>query len=132
MTDHLTDTQIKALERQLRERLTTLLAEIQEVLARSDNEQYRALAGEVPDMEDQSVADLLVDVTLAEIDRDVQEVREIEAALVRIGGANYGRCVDCNTDIEYERLKAYPTATRCRPCQEQHEKTYRDYRHDTL
>lgn len=132
MSDELSDKRLKELEVQLRQRLDELLAEIRDVLSRSDDEHYRALAGEVHDVEDESVADLLVDVTLAEIDRDVREVRDIEAALMRIGSRNYGTCLDCGVQIEYARLKAYPAARRCRPCQEQHEKTHRDHRHDTL
>jgi RNA polymerase-binding protein DksA len=132
MTDQLSDVQLKELEGELRRRLDRLLAEIRDVLSRSDEEHYRALAGEVHDVEDESVADLLVDITLAEIDRDVREVRDIEQALIRIGSRNYGRCVDCGTPIDFERLKARPAAQRCLPCQQQHEKTYRDNRHDTL
>jgi RNA polymerase-binding transcription factor DksA len=132
MTDQLSDKQLKGLEETLRRRLDELLDEIRDVLLRSDDEHYRALAGEVHDVEDESVADLLVDVTLAEIDRDIGEVRDIEQALMRMSSRSYGVCIDCGVAIDYKRLQAYPSAHRCRPCQEQYEKTHRDHRHDTL
>jgi len=63
------------------------------------------------------------DVNLAEIARDVQEIRAIERALKRIALGTYGVCVSCGQPIERERLEAYPTANRCAACQ-------RAYEHD--
>lgn len=110
-------------EHKLRDRWCELRDEIREVLSRSDNEAYADIAGRVGDLEDQSVADLLVDVNLAEVTRDVQEMRAIERALKRIALGTYGICVSCGQPIERERLGAYPTANRCAACQ-------RAYEHD--
>lgn len=112
-------------EHKLRGRWCELRDEIREVLARSENEAYADIAGRVGDLEDQSVADLLVDVNLAEVTRDVQEMRAIERALKRIALGTYGICVSCGQPIERERLEAYPTANRCAACQ-------RAYEHDHL
>lgn len=101
-----------------------LLREIREVLARAGDERYARLAGEVADFGDESVADLLSDVSHAEVARDVNEVRDIIAAEARIAAGTYGACIDCETDIDYQRLAAYPTAKRCFECQQNHEKTY--------
>jgi len=95
--------------------------ETREALARSDNEGYADIAGRVTDLEDQSLADLLVDVNLAEVTRDVQEIRAIEGALKRIALGTYGVCVSCGQPIERERLEAYPTANRCTACQRAYE-----------
>lgn len=95
--------------------------EVRQVLARSDTEGYADIAGRVGDLEDQSLADLLVDVNLAEVTRDVQEIRAIERALKRIALGTYGICVSCGQPIERERLEAYPTANRCAACQRAHE-----------
>ena len=107
--------------------LATILLrdETREVLSRSENEGYADIAGRVGDLEDQSLADLLVDVNLAEVTRDVQEIRAIERALKRIALGTYGTCVSCGQPIERERLEAYPTANRCAVCQ-------RAYEHDHL
>ena len=37
---------------------------------------------------------------------------------------SYGTCIDCEADIPFERLVAFPTATRCVQCAERREKTY--------
>lgn len=110
-------------EHKLRARWDELRDEIRDVLQRSDNEGYAQIAGSVHDLEDASLADLLVDVNLAEVTRDVQEMRDIDDALKRIALFTYGQCVDCKLPIERQRLEAYPTARRCAACQ-------RAYEHD--
>jgi len=61
-------------EHKLRERWRDLGDETREALSRSDNETYADIAGRVTDLEDQSLADLPVDVNPAEVTRDVQEI----------------------------------------------------------
>lgn len=108
-------------EHKLRGRWHELRDETRDVLERSQNEGYADIAGRVSDLEDQSLADLLLDVNLAEIGRDVQEIRAIERALKRIALGTYGTCVSCGQPIERERLEAYPTANRCAMCQRAYE-----------
>ena len=60
---------------------------------------------------------------LAEVSRDVDEVRALESALDRLASGTYGVCIDCNGDIDFERLLAHPVALRCFDCQEAHERT---------
>ena len=93
-------------EHKLRDRWCELRDETREALSRSDNEGCADIAGRVTDLEDQSLADLLVDVNLAEITRGVHEIRAIERALKRIALGTYGTCVSCGQPIERERLEA--------------------------
>ncbi len=104
-------------EGKLRDRSAQLRAQIHDALLRSDAEQYSKLAGEVHDMEDQALADVLVDLDLAEVSHHIQELRDIDAALRRIALLTYGTCVSCGEPIEPRRLEAYPTAKRCFACQ---------------
>jgi RNA polymerase-binding transcription factor DksA len=76
------------------------------------------------DIGDQSVGDMLADLNLAIVDRHVEEVRAIDAARLRLRQGGYGTCVDCGQELEFARLSAFPTALRCVPCQDQHERTY--------
>ncbi len=115
---------IKELKRALEERCAALAAEVREDVARSRDESFGALAGQVTDSADEASADLLSDVDQAEVTRDLTELREMEAALARIRDGSYGRCLDCGADIELERLHANPAALRCIDCQRVHEKTY--------
>jgi RNA polymerase-binding transcription factor DksA len=118
--------------RQLLERLAAVRADITRELRKYDSEQYNELAGTVSDSGDQSVADLLVDIDLAEIDRDVGELRDIEAALLRIAQGSYGTCIDCEAEIPRERLEVTPSAIRCIPCQDHVDRRDREEKHRTL
>jgi len=120
----LTKTQIDELQTLLRDRHAKLLEEIRDELARSGDQHYIDLAGAVTDLGDDSVADMLADLEAAHVDRQVNEVRDVEAALARIKSGEYGVCIDCGEHIVFKRLQAYPTAKRCIQCQEQREKHY--------
>lgn len=115
---------VSRMHQRLEERFRELRELIRQELLASDTEQYVDLAGRVHDSGDESVADLLADVNLAVIDRHVQEVRDVDAALLRIAAGTYGRCTECAEDIDAARLEAYPTAKRCHRCQARHEQTH--------
>ena len=120
----LTERQIAGLQRRLEQRRTELRAEIREELLAGDDMRYADLAGRVHDSGDESVADLLADMDVARIDRQITEIRGIETALSRIAMGLYGVCSDCDGDIDYMRLQTQPAAERCVACQEQHERSY--------
>jgi RNA polymerase-binding protein DksA len=108
----------------MRARAKQLREEIHQTLVKSDQEQYAMIADQVRDLEDESFADLMVDVNLAEIDRDLQELRLIDDAMLRMGDGRYGRCGSCGQTIEIERLRATPFASRCFDCQSSFERTH--------
>jgi DnaK suppressor protein len=67
---------------------------------------------------------MATDLHLQEAGRDLEELRDIEAALQRIADGSYGDCEQCGTEIGYPRLEVQPIATRCIQCQAQFEKTH--------
>lgn len=120
----LTGEQIEELRRAIAARRESLLAEIRRDVARSRDESFGAIAGPVVDTADEAVADLLSDLDNAELTRDLNEVREFEAAQARLEAGNFGRCSDCGLEIDFDRLRANPGAVRCVTCQQVHEKTF--------
>ncbi|MCO6413206.1 MAG: TraR/DksA C4-type zinc finger protein [Thiogranum sp.] len=120
------------LKTRLEQRRSELLASIRRQLLESDNQTFNDLAGSVHDSAEESVADLLADIGFADIGREVNEVRDIERALIRMATGVYGVCVDCEADIPFERLSAYPTAKRCRACQERYEASKERGMHPSL
>ena len=120
----LTAKQLKELRSALEQRHQALRGEIREELLASDQEHFIDLAGQVHDLEEESVADLLVDLDLAIIDMHINEVRDIEAAIRRLNVGAYGVCIDCDDDVDLARLRAFPTAKRCLPCQENYERNH--------
>ncbi len=132
MPAELTSDQLAELREALQHRFDELWAEIRAEAAQRKEETFGRLASEAPDIEDQSVADELVDLELATIDRQVEEMREIQAAWFRMKEGTYGECIDCHAPIGYERLKAFPTAQRCIVCQDAYEKTHAEPPHPSL
>lgn len=124
MSIELTEQEIKAFKAKLDERFVALRREISAELISHDEERYSDLAGRVHDEGDEALADLLVDLELASIDRHVQEIRDIDAALMRIATGNYGECCDCQEAIAIKRLEASPAAKRCVICQEAYDRTH--------
>lgn len=121
---HLTDEQLAELKQTLEGQRVQLRQDIREELLRTDDEQYGELAGQVHDAGDESVADLLSDINTAVIGQSIKALREVEAAQERMREGYYGRCEDCEVEIPYERLKAYPSARRCITDQERYEKLH--------
>lgn len=128
----LTADETAQLKQILEQRHQQLLEEIRDELARSGEQHYIDLAGRVTDPGDESVADMLTDLNAAIVDRQINEVREIEATYKRIAAGDYGNCVDCGADIPFTRLRVYPTAVRCVSCQSVHEKTFAHEGNPTL
>ena len=120
------------IKQRLLKRSDELLADIRRELEKHDRELYADLADRTSDPGEQSVADLLVDIDHAEIGRDVEEIRDIEAALLRIAHGTYGICVDCEEPIRAERLDSVPAASRCHACQEALERGDQREHHRTL
>jgi len=124
--------QLDELRTSMAARARQLRDEIRQTLVKSDSEQYVQIADAVRDLEDESFADLMVDVNLAEIDRDLEELRAIDAAMLRIADGSYGECEHCGIKIEFERLQATPFANRCFECQSVHERTHYQKQGHTL
>jgi len=128
----LSEQQIHELSARLRQRFAEVREEIHQELLRADEENYLDVAGRVRDSEDESVANLLVDLKFAAMDRHILEIRAIESALGRIREGTYGICIDCNNPIGFERQQANLTAPRCYRCQTVYEQTHYQENHPRL
>lgn len=117
----LTNTDIQRYQQRLRAQHAALREHIQNILLDSKRDEFTQLAGRVHDRGEESVADLLASTSLALIDREVGELRDMEAALKRISTGIFGQCDVCGDDIERDRLDAYPSAKRCVDCERDHE-----------
>jgi RNA polymerase-binding transcription factor DksA len=110
---HLNETQLATLQQMLQQHRQQLRADIRDELLRKDSEQYGELAGQVHDAGEESVADMLVELNAAVLGQSIRTLREVEAAQQRLAEGHYGRCVECDEPIPFERLQAYPSAQRC-------------------
>ena len=99
-------------------RVAALRADIARELRKHDDERFGLIATNVADSAELAIADVIGDVYLAEIERDVCELRDVESALKRINAGTYGICIDCAQAVDPMRLDLNPHAARCLPCQE--------------
>jgi RNA polymerase-binding protein DksA len=121
---NLTDRQIDKLKKTLLARQRVLTEEVSEQRAQAAADGNEDAIGGPGDAGDESVVRMVTDLHLQEAGRDLEELRDIEAALARIADGSYGRCDECGTDIDPARLAVQPTALRCVECQSQFEKTH--------
>ncbi|MGZ8273823.1 MAG: TraR/DksA family transcriptional regulator [Burkholderiaceae bacterium] len=117
--------QYDELRKLLLDRKVDLLSEVADGSRRRlEDDSYRNMASEVGDAGDASTATEQADLRNSQIERDVNELRTIEAALARFDEGSYGVCTRCNGDIGEGRLRANPAAERCIACQTAFEKQY--------
>ena len=120
----LTPEQLQQLKGALTKRREALETEVHADAAKAREDVFSQTTGPVADTGDEATADLISDVENAELSRDLQELREIDAALARMAKGSYGICIDCRSEISVERLRREPTAVRCFDCQTVHERTF--------
>lgn len=126
--DGLSRDRINDVKARLTGRAEELRLDIQRELRKYDSESYTRLAERVADPGDQAWSDLVSDLNLAEVTRDVGEMRRIELALKRLAEGQYGICIGCGDRIDPERLEVNPAAVRCLECQREFESRGRQSR----
>ena len=110
------------IEAHLRRRFGEVWTDIRRELDKHGEQQYADLVQGAGDPEDAATADVLIDLNLAEINRDADELKAIQDALARLKRGEYGYCQRCGEEISLRRLKAIPHATLCIDCQERVER----------
>lgn len=107
-------------KRQLEEAKDKLLkrkAELQQILTRLSQEKLSE-EGDVQDAGDQALSSSMESLMSSYQQNEEVEFRRIVNALEAIEDGTYGICIDCDNEISEKRLKYYPNASRCLPCQE--------------
>lgn len=129
---NLSASQHEELAQRLASRRQTLRAEVQRELQNSDDPRIVGFKNELAATEDWVLADILADLDIAMVTRDIAELSAVETALARVEGGSYGTCCDCGGAIGWPRLNAQPTAERCIGCQEKLESRTGRPGHPTL
>src|SRR5690242_732079 len=98
---YLTIEQRETLQSWLTYRMAVLRRAIAAALHRTENQAAVGLANHLEEIDDEAIADLESSIEVGEIQRDVRELRQVEAALARLHEPDYGQCADCGAEIPY-------------------------------
>ncbi len=93
-----------------------------ELRVQQDGSKVGALRDLSLDEGDRAVSDLIAETGHALMERELEELRDLDDAMKRLREETIAHCSDCGKSIEFARLCAYPTAKRCIDCQRQHER----------
>jgi DnaK suppressor protein len=110
---------IDSISNQLNSRLLDLRKSIGDNLSTSHLQGACEQGGN--DRGDESNHELQINLELTQANRDSDEQRLIEEALERLKTGAFGICVNCDNEINAQRLVANPIAKRCLDCQAAHE-----------
>ena len=105
----------KILEDRRRELMHEVHGKIRD--ARADGTKER----EVLDQGESSEVDIQDEIEFALLQMKAETLKNIDAALRRLGEGAYGDCSECGNEIAPARLRALPFAVRCKDCEETRE-----------
>ncbi|MCB1948222.1 TraR/DksA family transcriptional regulator [Nitrosomonas sp.] len=111
-----TEEQLTQIKSALHKRYLELQEEIRNELVQSGEEFDLRQADDI--------SNILADVDTALVDKQINEMRELEMSEKYLMELEFGDCVDCGEEIGFERLIANPSAQRCIACQRKYEKLY--------
>jgi RNA polymerase-binding transcription factor DksA len=117
----LTPMQTQQLRDLLHKRYRSTLQDI-ELRVQQDGTKVGALRDFSLDEGDRAVSDLIAETGHALMERELEELRDLDEAMKRLREETIAHCSDCGESIGFERLCAYPTAKRCVNCQRQQER----------
>ncbi|MEE9591096.1 MAG: TraR/DksA family transcriptional regulator, partial [Thermodesulfobacteriota bacterium] len=96
---------------------------LKEILLEKKRKMWNSLRGEIfrelgegyhdqfdipQDIEDRAFMDLIEDIGLTLADIKCQELTNMDEAMLRLDEGTYGNCIECDVEIEEERLKVMP------------------------
>ena len=111
-----TQTHLKTLRDLLTYRLGELRAEVHAAeLAREQT--GMPSVRDVGDRKDDATQQQFASMDEVQERRDLDELRQVKAALQRLDEGTYGDCADCGEPIALGRLMVQPAALCCAPCQ---------------
>ena len=99
-----------------------LLAERELLIQKLKGNDLSVDVSETPDPVDLAVRNYSKNVQLAVSENESKQLTLIDEALMRIDDDEYGRCLNCDKEINPKRLAAVPSARFCLDCQELQEK----------
>ncbi len=105
-----------------KKKLLTRREELMKTIARTEEEGRQADDDPTVDLADKAANSYTKEFLFGMTNTDRVILNQIEAALKRIDGEDYGVCANCQEELQQKRLEAVPWAKHCIGCQEKAEK----------
>jgi len=105
-----------------KKKLLTRREELMKTIARTEEEGRQADDDPTVDLADKAANSYTKEFLFGMTNTDRVILNQIEAALKRIDGDDYGVCANCQEELQQKRLEAVPWAKHCINCQEKAEK----------
>jgi DnaK suppressor protein len=122
MSEKLTGFQLAQFKALLHNRFYMVRSDLYKEIISIDQESSAKIAETVYQAAAAALTHLLAGLKRIDLNHYLNEIKDIEAALMRIAENEYGICLGCGRAIHFKRLLAYPTAKRCVACQRLYEK----------
>ena len=91
-------------------------ADLADLVARVSEE--RPIDDQNKDSADEAYSSTMNKLQSSLQEAEINEIKLIDEALIRLKRGEYGVCLDCSEPISDRRLEYYPYAARCIECQE--------------
>lgn len=105
------------IEAGLRERRKDILGALHRRLHQADAPDELAMINYFETIDDRAGAAAMNDTEVAQLQHEMEELRQLDLALARVISGDYGQCAACGEPIGAARLRAEPAATMCLTCQ---------------
>ncbi len=117
----LSQNQIQMFNERLTVRRNQLLDDVIERIRGEDSDSASHLEEQLTQKGEACVVDEIISLQLDYLEREIRQLHGVQSAKQRIKDGTYGICIDCQQEINPDRLELQPSATRCGPCQEHYE-----------
>lgn len=108
---------LSVLETALRQQRDALVQALHARTHHGDTPQELALDNAFASTDERAEAASMNETDIAQLNHDMQSLRQVDAALARMAAGSYGDCAQCGAPVALPRLLAEPSATRCLDCQ---------------
>lgn len=110
------------IEAGLRERRKDILGALYRRLHQADAPDELAMVNYFETNDSRAGAASMNDTEVAQLEHDMDQLRQLDLALARVISGDYGLCASCGAAIAAARLQSAPSATLCLGCQSRAER----------
>ncbi|HEX4489157.1 MAG TPA: TraR/DksA family transcriptional regulator [Terriglobales bacterium] len=101
-----------------RKRLEVRQEELRRIVTRTEHDGRTVDEGTAQDVADRAASSYTKEFLFSQSNNDRRILAQVDGALIRIRGGEFGECISCGKEINAKRLEAVPWTRHCIECQE--------------